>query len=345
MAASRRVFTAREAVAALLGVRDASRVLFTASATESLNLAVKGLLRPGDHCITTAAEHNALRRPLIALEWQGVQVTWLPVGPDGLLDPDQVARAVRPETRLIALAHGSNVSGALQPVAGLAEIARRSGAFLLLDAAQTAGAHPLAVEAQGIHLLAAPGHKGLLGPQGSGILYVHESVPLQPIREGGTGTMAQSPVQPAIFPEGFESGTLALPAIAGLGAGAAFLLELGVAAVRRRERDLAAALADGLRSLDGVTVYGPLDPDQRCGVISFNLNGIDPAEVEERLDEEFGVIGRAGLHCNPGAHAALGTDALGGAMRLSPGCFTAPAEIDAAVRAVAALTRTGGGRR
>lgn len=332
-------------MASLLGVRDASRLLFTSSATESLNLAVKGLLRPGDHCITTNAEHNALRRPLIALEWQGVQVTWLQAGPDGRIDPGQVARAVRPETRLIALAHGSNVTGALQPVADLAEIARRSGAFLLLDAAQTAGAHPLAVEAMGIHLLAAPGHKGLLGPQGSGILYVHESVPLQPIREGGTGTLPQSPAQPAIFPEGFESGTLAMPAIAGLGAGAAFLLELGVQAIRRRERELTTALSDGLRAIDGVTVHGPDDPDQRCGVISFSLTGLDPAEVEERLDEEFGIIGRAGLHCNPGAHALLGTDALGGAMRLSPGCFTTPSEIDSAVRAVAALTRPGGAGR
>lgn len=348
LAAGRRVFSARGTLAALLGVRDASRVLFTASATESLNLAVKGLLRPGDHCITTAAEHNALRRPLIALERLGVQVTWLPVGADGLLDPGEVAGAVRPQTRLIALSHGSNVTGALQPVEDVAEIARRSGALLLLDAAQTAGAHPIDVEALGVHLLAAPGHKGLLGPQGSGLLYVHESVPLRPIREGGTGTMALDSEQPVIYPEGFESGTLALPAIAGLGAGAGFLLDLGVDAVRRKERELTGALVEGLRSIPGVTVYGPADGFRRCAVVSFNVSGLDPAELEELLDDEYGIIGRAGLHCNPGAHAALGTVEMGGAMRLSPGCYNTPAEIEAAVRAVATvsnLVRSGGARR
>lgn len=338
LAAGRRLLQAREALAQLLGASDPARIIFTTSATDALNLAVKGLLRPGDHCITTAAEHNALRRPLAALARQGVKVTWLPVSPEGLVDPAAVQAAVRPGvTRLIALAHGSNVTGALQPLADLAEVAHRAGAFFLVDAAQTAGCRPIHVGRLGIHLLAAPGHKGLLGPQGTGLLYVDPAVPLRPVREGGTGFLAQEEEQPAIFPEGFESGTANTPGIAGLGAGAAFLLEQGVEAVARREEELTAALVEGLRAIPGVTVYGPADPARRCGVVCFNVAALDPAEVEERLDTEFGILGRSGLHCNPGAHAALGTLSRGGAMRLSPGYFTTANEIDAAVRAVAAI--------
>lgn len=337
LAAGRRVLAARETAAALFGLPDAGRVLFTASATDGLNLALKGLLRPGDHCITTVAEHNALRRPLGVLARQGVAVTWLPTDGAGRLDPGAVQAALRPQTRLIAVAHGSNVTGALQPVADLGEVARRAGAFLLVDAAQTAGTLPTDVGRLGIHLLAAPGHKGLLGPQGTGLLWVDPAVPLRPIKEGGTGYMASDLEQPAVFPEGFESGTLNVPGIAGLDAGMKYLLDRGVAAVREHELALTAALLEGLRALPGVTVYGPIDPVERTAVVSFNVDGVDSGELEERLDEEFGVIGRSGLHCNPGAHEVLGTRERGGTMRLSPGVFNTRAEIDTAVRAVAAV--------
>lgn len=337
LAAGRRVFSAREAAARLFGLADSSRVLFTASATDSLNLAVKGLLEPGDHCITTAAEHNALRRPLAALERLGVEITWLPVSAEGLLDPETVRSAVRPNTRLVALAHGSNVSGALQPIASIADIARQSGVFLLVDAAQTAGVVPLDMNALGIHLLAAPGHKGLLGPQGTGILCVDPAVPLRPIREGGTGSLPLSAEQPELFPEGFESGTLNVPGVAGLAAGIGFILAKGLERIQAREHALAGALADGLRSISGLTVYGPRDPAKRTAVVTFNVNGMDPADLEERLDEEFGICGRAGLHCNPGAHRAIGTLEQGGAMRLSPGYFTRESDIEIAIRAVAGL--------
>lgn len=340
LAAGRRVLAAREAVANLFGVADASRVIFTASATHALNLAVKGLLRPGDHCITTAVEHNALRRPLAALERRGVAVTWLPVSPEGVLDPQHVQQALRPQTRLIALAHGSNVTGALQPIAAVAEIARRAGVFLLLDAAQTAGVLPIDMPALGVHLLAAPGHKGLLGPQGTGVLCVDPAVPLLPVLEGGTGGMSTPAEQPVAFPEGFESGTLNTPGIAGLGAAVAFLYQAGLQAVRDREQELIGSLTEGLRSIPGVVVYGPGDPSGRCGVVSFNIRNCDPAELEERLDEEYGIIGRSGLHCNPGAHALLATAETGGTMRLSPGFFTTPADVAAALQAVKALATT-----
>lgn len=337
LAAGRRVLAAREAVASLLGAPDPARVLFTSSCTDSLNLALKGLLRPGDHVITTDVEHNALRRPLAALEQQGVFVTRVRVGPDGLVDLTALRAAIRPSTRLIAVNHASNVSGTIQPIADIGEIAGQAAIYLLVDAAQTAGTVPLDMQAMGIHMLAAPGHKGLLGPQGTGILCVDPSVPLRPIREGGTGSHSAEAAQPDIFPEGFESGTLNVPGIAGLAAGAAFLQEYGVDRIRRQEMALTGALADGLRAIRGVTVYGPADPSLRAAVVPFGVAGWDPGELEELLDDEFGVLGRAGLHCNPGCHARLGTLAAGGAMRLSPGLFTTAHEIEEAVRAVAAI--------
>jgi cysteine desulfurase / selenocysteine lyase len=339
VAAGRQVFAAREAMAGLLGLADSSRVLFTASATDSLNLALKGLLKPGDHCITTVAEHNALRRPLYALERLGVNVTRLPVSPEGFVDPADVKAARCPGTRLIALAHASNVSGAVQPIEAIGEIARQIGALFLVDAAQTAGSQPIHMAHMGIHLLAAPGHKGLLGPQGTGILCVDPAVELLPIREGGTGYHSASAEQAPVFPEGFESGTLNVPGIAGLAAGVAWLQAEGVAAVARREAALTGALAEGLRRIAGVIVYGPADSERRAAVVAFNVAGLDPAELEEVLDEEYGVAGRAGLHCNPGSHQALGSFTLGGAMRLSPGCFTTGQEIEAAIMAVAAIAR------
>ena len=337
LAAGRRVLAAREALASLLNAPDASRVLFTSSCTDSLNLALKGLLRPGDHVVTTALEHNALRRPLSALERQGIAVTRVLGGPDGRIDPDAVRTALRPKTRLIALAHASNVSGAIQPVAEIGELARQAGVFFLVDAAQTAGAVPIDMQQMGIHLLAAPGHKGLLGPQGTGILCVDPAVPLKPIREGGTGSRSSEEAQPDAFPEGFESGTLNLPGIAGLTAGVAFVHEKGVEQIRQHELQLTEQLAEGLRGIAGVTVYGPTNPAHRAAVIAFGIEGIDPGEVEELLDDRFGVTGRAGLHCNPGCHARLGTLSGGGAMRLSPGVNTTDADIAEAVRAVAAL--------
>lgn len=337
LAAGRRVLGARDAVARLLGAPDSARVLFTASATDSLNLAVKGLLHPGDHVVTTAAEHNALRRPLAALERLGVSVTRLPVSSEGFVDPAAVREALRPQTRLIALAHASNVSGAVQPIADIAEVARRAGALLLLDAAQTAGSQVIDLARMGVHLLAAPGHKGLLGPQGTGILCVDPAVELHPIREGGTGYMSTEAIQPAIFPEGFESGTVNVPGIAGLAAGVSVLLAEGVESVHRREQALTTMLAEGLRRIPGVTVHGPRDDRRRASVVSFTVASMDPSDLEEQLDERFGVIGRAGLHCGPGAHEALGTLALGGAMRLSPGYSTTESSIAAALQAVAAL--------
>jgi len=219
---------------------------------------------------------------------------------------------------------------------------------LLVDATQSAGSFPMDMGRMGIHMLAAPGHKGLLGPQGTGILLVDSAVSLRPIREGGTGFLASDLDQPVIFPEGFESGTLNVPGIAGLGAGIRYLQSTGLAMIHNREIRLAGVLVDGLRAIPGVTVHGPQDPTRRCAAVCFTVGGLDPGEVEERLDEEFGIIGRAGLHCNPGAHVALGTHHRGGAMRLSPGFSNTEDDVERAIETVTAVAvsvrlGTGGG--
>lgn len=338
LAANRAVCDARETVAALLGVRDSSRVIFTASATEALNLALKGLLHAGDHVVTTNLEHNAVVRPLKALETQGVQVTYVEAAPDGTLDPVLIERAVRRNTRLIVTTHASNVVGTLLPVADIAEIARRHGILYMLDAAQTAGAYPLDVENLGIHLLACPGHKGLLGPQGTGLLYLADGIELEPLKHGGTGGRSDLETQPDVLPDRYESGTLNTPGIIGLGTAARFLTRVGVENVRSREEEMIARLLEGLERIPGVMIYGPRNPALRAAVVSINIAGMDPAEVGGRLDEEHGVLVRTGLHCAPAAHRTIGTFPAG-TVRLAPGYFNTSDEVDQVIAAINALAK------
>ncbi len=329
--ATRVVAEARQRLARLLGAPNPSRVIFTANATHAINLALKGLLRPGDHVVTSGVEHNAVWRPLKKLERQGVQLSAVDCTPTGLLDPADVATAVRSNTRLIVATHASNVLGTVLPVADLAEVAHRHGLPLLVDAAQTAGVYPIDVGALGIDLLAFTGHKGLLGPAGTGGLIVGNGVELEPLLEGGTGGDSALETMPSSLPEHLEAGTLNGVGIAGLSAGAAFLLEKGVANVRRHEVELTAHLLDGLAALDGVTVYGPPDPEARTAVVSINLAGCEPEQVGHVLDEVYDVATRAGLHCAPQAHRTMGTLERG-ALRLSPGYFTTHEEIDYLLR-------------
>jgi cysteine desulfurase/selenocysteine lyase len=324
--AGRLLLQAREAVARLLSAPDSSRVIFTHSATEALNMAVRGTLAAGDHVVTTAMEHNSLLRPLYLLRRQGVELTIVDAGSDGLVDPADVRRAVRANTRLIAVGHVSNVSGTIQPVEHLVAIAREANALFLLDAAQSAGSLPIDVVAGGIDLLAAPGHKGLLGPQGTGFLYVAPGVTLTPFLAGGTGSHSSSTEQPAAIPEGFEAGTHNMPGIAGLTAGIGFVLEQGVSAIGGKERSLAEAARSGLLPLPGVNVCGPQDPLLRAGVLSFTVAELDPAALAFALDQRFDIAVRAGLHCAALAHRALGTFPEG-TVRVSPGPFTTSAEI------------------
>jgi len=334
--AGRIMFQAREAAAALFGAPDSSRIVFTHSATESINMALRGTLRPGDHVITSSMEHNSLARPLHLLEKQGVELTVVQAGRDGLIDPEDVRRALTPRTRMIAVGHVSNVSGTIQSIDRLAVIAREARALFLVDAAQSAGCVPIDVTGIGIDLLAVPGHKGLYGPQGTGLLWVAPGVTLLPLLAGGTGSNSTSEDQPDSFPDGYEAGTHNLPGIAGLKAGMEFVMGQGVAAIGARERSLALRAAERLKALPGVTLYGPVDPALRTGVLSLTVAGRDTAEVAFELDRRFGIAVRSGLHCAPRAHRTLGSFP-GGTIRMSPGWFTTEAEIDAFCNAVEQL--------
>jgi cysteine desulfurase/selenocysteine lyase len=319
--ASRIMFQAREAAASLLGAPDSSRIIFTHSATEALNMALRGILVPGDHVVTSSMEHNSLARPLHLLEQQGVALTVVQAGPDGVIDPADIRRALNPRTRMIAIGHVSNVSGTIQPIDRISAISREAGALFLLDAAQSAGNVTIDVIASSIDLLAAPGHKGLYGPQGTGLLYVAPHVSLRPLLSGGTGTNSTSEDQPLEMPDGFESGTHNLPGIAGLKAGIEFVMEQGAAVIGAHERGLVTYAIERLQGLPQITLYGPTDPDLRGAVLSFTISGRDSAAVAFELDRRFDIAVRSGLHCAPRAHRSLGTFP-DGTVRMSPGWFT-----------------------
>lgn len=343
LAATRVVEDAREALAGLFNVSDPSRLVFTHNATHALNVALYGLLRPGDHVVTTSIEHNSVMRPLRHLETLGVELTIVSCTPEGTLDPGAVDRAMRSTTRLLVTPHGSNVVGTVVPVAALAALARTHQVPYLLDASQTAGAIPIDVQESGVDLLAFTGHKGLFGPTGTGGLYIHEDIALVPLIRGGTGSDSAHDVQPEFLPDVHESGTLNVAGIAGLAAGVRFLLDVGVDAVQARERALVARFFDAASEIAGLTVYGPRDVSQRCGVVSFNVASAMSSEVGLILDQSFGIMARTGLHCSPSAHHTLGTFPAG-TVRFGFGWFNTEADVDAAMgalRAVAAWSATG----
>jgi cysteine desulfurase / selenocysteine lyase len=342
MGAQAVVTSTRRGLAALLGAPDPSRVVFTANATDALNQALWGLLAAGDRVITTGVEHNAVARPLRALGDMGVEVTRLACARDGSLDLADLERELRTgTTRLVALTHASNVTGTILPVTDAARLAHEHGALVLIDAAQTAGVLPLDVVAMGIDLLAVPGHKGLLGPTGTGALVVGPGIRLRSLRQGGTGTRSEEERQPLELPEALEAGTLNTVGIAGLGAALAYLAERGVEAIRAHEEALTRRLIDGLTAIDGVTVHGPRDAARQVATVSISLAGWEPVDVGAALDGSFGVAVRTGLHCAPLAHRTIGTWP-GGTVRLAPGPFTTEDEVDRALAAVAALAGAGG---
>jgi len=339
--ASRVVYGAREAVAALVGVSDPLRVVFCANATEALNLALGGLLEPGRHVVTTSMEHNSVMRPLRALEAEGVSVTVVPCSPEGVLDPAAVAQAVRPETAMIVMNHASNVVGTLLPVSEVSAIAREHGVLLLVDGAQSVGSVPITLDGLGADLLAFTGHKSLYGPTGTGGLVIGDRVDidrLRPLTRGGTGSRSESELHPEFLPDKYESGTPNAVGLAGLTAGVRWLLEHGVEEVSDRERRLTGALLAGLRRIAGVTVYGPLDARRQLPTVSFTIEGLEPGHAGRRLDEEFGILARVGLHCSPAAHRTIGTYPVG-SVRFSLGAFTTEQDVALAVEAVATLAR------
>jgi cysteine desulfurase/selenocysteine lyase len=338
---ARVVYAAREAVAELFNAPDPLHVVFGPNVTEALNLALRGLLRPGDHVITSSMEHNSVMRPLRALERRDVELTVVPCSRQGFLDPADVEAAVRPNTVMIALNHASNVVGTLLPVVEAGHIARQHDALLLLDAAQTGGAYPVDVQADGIDLLAFTGHKSLYGPMGTGGLIVGERVDvarLEPLKRGGTGSRSEWEEQPDFLPDMCESGTPNAVGLAGLEVAVRWVLERGVDAIRAHEMALTRRLIDGLKDVPGVTVYGGLDASRQTATISFNIAGMAPSEVGLRLDEEHGILCRVGLHCAPAAHKTIGTFPVG-VVRFGLGAFSTVKEVDVAVKAVRRLTQ------
>ena len=334
--ASRMVYETREAVAGFFNVTDPLRVVFTMNATESLNLAMRGSLHAGDHVITGSMEHNSVMRPLRALESQGVEVTVVKCSEQGFLDPGDVEKAIKPNTKMVILNHASNVAGSLAPVEEIGHITENHGILFTLDSAQTAGAYPIDVQKTNVDLFAFTGHKSLCGPPGTGGLYIRDGVQLDPLKWGGTGSRSEEEYQPDFLPDIYESGTLNLVGIAGLGAGVRFIMREGAEAIRKRERDLTHRLINGLLGIPGVTVYGGLDADRQIGVVSFNIEGVSPSEVGLRLDDEYEIMCRVGLHCAPAAHKTIGTFP-DGTVRFGLGTFTTEDETDAAVQAVRKL--------
>lgn len=324
--ASRILLQTREAIASLFSIPDSSRIIFTHSATEALNIALRSTLAAGEHLITTSMEHNSLLRPLFAMSRHGVEVTTVQADRSGMVDPYEIRRAVRPETKMIAMAHISNVSGSIQPIAAIADIAKEASALFLLDAAQSAGNEAIDVIKSGIDLLAVPGHKGLFGPQGTGFLYVSPKVSLKPFLYGGTGGGSSFEDQPSTIPDGFEAGTHNLPGIAGLKAGVEFILETGVSVIAEKERIFISHLLEKLADIPQLKIFGTSELSLRGGLVSFNIAGTDPAALAFMLDHRFDIALRSGLHCAPAAHRTLGTFPEG-TVRVSPGWFTKIEEI------------------
>jgi cysteine desulfurase family protein len=317
---------------------DADRVVLTLNCTDALNIAFKGVLNSGDHVITTDLEHNSVSRPLRALELAGdITLTRISADSGGTIDPAAVRKAITPKTRLLAVTHASNVLGTVQPVGDFGALARSNGAMLLVDAAQTAGVVPIDVQAMGIDLLAVPGHKGLLGPTGTGALYVRPGIDIRPWREGGTGGDSTSETQPREWPFYLEGGTPNVLGIAGLLAGLQYLHERGPDAIRSHETALVERLWNRLEQLPAVTIYGHRDFANRVGTLSFNVEGMASTDVGNILDTTFDIAIRPGMHCAPFIHKALGTSPEG-AVRVSPGPFSSEGHIDQLADALTEIT-------
>lgn len=337
----RGVAAARLDIARLLGVDEAQRIVFTLNGTDSLNHAIHGVLRSGDHVVTSVIEHNSVLRPLKNLVDAGaIEVTKVDCDDFGRLDPDDVGRAITDRTRLVVLAHASNVTGAVTPIEEIAPVVQQRGALMLVDAAQTAGHRPIDVRKLGADLLAAPGHKGLLGPLGTGILYISPRAEgyLRSIRQGGTGTHSEEDRQPETLPDKFESGSLNVPGILGLAAAVAHLRNRGVASIGTHLHQLLSLLIEGLSAIPGVNLHGPPAGADQAGILSITVEGYDPHEVATVLDATHRIQVRSGIHCAPLMHRRLGTLDHGGTIRLSPGPFTTAADIQATVAAIAELT-------
>ncbi len=326
--------TARAEICSLFHALHPNRLIFTLNATDGLNLGLKGLVKPGDHVVTSSLEHNSIGRQLLSLQkTHQISFTAVPVSAEGEIDFDELEKAIRPNTRLFAFIHGSNVSGTLLPIAEIGACAHRHGLPLLVDAAQTAGAYPIDVEAMNIDLLAFPGHKGLLGPLGTGGLWVRPDIELNTLKQGGTGSFSEEDFQPQTWPDIHESGSHNLVGIVGLKAAVDYLKSEGIENIRRHKENLLRQFLKGIESLPNLRIVGPRKIQNNAGVISLQFKGKKPNDVAIRLDEEFRIQVRPGLHCAPWAHRTLESYPEG-TVRFSLGYSNTPEEIEQAILAV-----------
>ncbi len=338
LSAARAIYETREKIAALLGCPRADHVCFTQNSTQALNIAVCGLLGPGDHVISTDLEHNSVLRPLYRLRSAGAAVDFVPADSRGRLDYCGFERLLRPETKAIVCTHASNLTGDAVDIARVGRFAREHGLLFILDASQTAGVLPIDLAAMGIDVVCFTGHKSLMGPQGTGGLCLREGLEIRPFTVGGTGVQSYSEAQPGEYPTRLEAGTLNGHGLAGLSAALDFLSETGIARIHAHEDALARRFYKAVRDLPGVTVYGDFSAPVRAPVVTLNIGDLDSAEVSDELAERFGIATRPGAHCAPRLHRALGTEEQG-AVRFSWSYFNTEEETAAAAEAVRVLAR------
>ena len=334
--AARTVYNTRVKLARLFGCPRPDHVIFTANSTEALNIAISGLIRPGDHVITTDCEHNSVLRPLYRLEEGGAALDVVPADRLGRVAYEDLEALLRPDTRAVVCTHASNLTGNVLDIARIGEMARRRGAILIVDASQTAGALPIDMEAMGIDVLCFTGHKGLMGPQGTGGLCVRPGVEIEPWKVGGSGVHSYDRRQPREYPTRLEAGTLNGHGIAGLSAALDFLQEVGLEAIEAKERALMDRFYQAVSAMDGVTVYGDFSQARRSAIVALNIRDYDSAAVSDELSETYGIATRPGAHCAPRMHRALGTTDRG-AVRFSFSWFNTQDEVDEAIQAVGQL--------
>ena len=333
IAAGRIIYEARENVSKLFNVDNPMNIIFTHNATDSLNLAIKGLLKSGDHVITTSIEHNSVIRPIKSLEEIGVENTIVSCDKYGQLDPKDIENAIKPNTKLIVTTHASNVCGTLVDIKSVGDIAKKYNILYLIDASQTAGIYDIDVKQFNVDMIGIAGHKGLLGPQGTGVLYIREGIRIKQLKEGGTGSKSEELIQPDIFPDKYESGTHNTPGLAGLNEGIKFILEKGTDNIRKHEEELTDYFIQELKKIPQVKIYGPMDTKKQASVVSINIGNIDSGEISYILDDVYDIATRSGLHCAPLAHKTLGTFEQG-TVRFGIGYFNTKNDIDKAVDAL-----------
>ena len=336
MGASRMLFDTRKKLAELFGGNNPAQVVFTSNSTESLNMALKGLLNPWDHVITTQLEHNSVLRPLYELEDKGVELTILNSDAKGRICYEDFEKEIKKNTKMIVCTHGSNLTGNLTDIRRIGEIARSHGLLFVVDASQTAGVFPIRVEEMKIDVLCFTGHKGLLGPQGTGGMYVREGVIIRPLKTGGSGVQTYSRTHPSKMPTALEAGTLNAHGLAGLDAALDCLKDTGINVIRKKEQELVWYFYQKVLEIPGITVYGDFDSQERCPIVSLNVKDYDSSEVSDFLFTEYGISTRPGAHCAPLLHQAMGTEKQG-AVRFSFSHYNTIEEIDIAVQALKEL--------